>query len=92
MAATKKSAIIAEKLACYDRVVEILQDRLALERHRRRGWASFDAILSVREDAYIDLVRAVLGHDALYKTESEEPQPARKRQTVRKAKCATART
>jgi hypothetical protein len=45
MAVTKKRATIADKLACYDRVVKILEDRLARERHMLRNRVSFDAIL-----------------------------------------------
>jgi hypothetical protein len=84
MAAKKKSTNDAEKLACHERVIEILEDRLALERHMRRNKASDEAILFAREDAYVNLVRAVLGLDALYLTETEtpkSPRPHRRRPT-----------
>lgn len=76
---------VAEMLACYDRVVDILEDRVALERHMRRNKASFDAILYARESAYVDLVRAVLGHSALYMAETTEAAKSHRRRPAQKA-------
>jgi hypothetical protein len=66
MAANKKDRTAAEKLACYERVAEILEDRLALENHFKSTQAPFDDILLVHHDAYREIVRAVFGDEALF--------------------------
>ena len=50
-AAKKKERTVAEKLACYERVVEIIEDRLALEGHAEGRNASSQDILFIRENA-----------------------------------------
>ncbi len=70
LAVNKKTTAVVEKQACYGHVIEIIKDSLALERHMRLNKASFDAILFACESAYTNIVRAILGHDALYMTET----------------------
>jgi hypothetical protein len=55
----------AEKIAEYDRLVELLEDRVALEMNYHKKNASFDAIQFVRADAYVAVVNLILGVDAL---------------------------
>jgi len=75
----------AEKLSCFDRVLEILRDRMALEVHMRGRNATFQEILYAREDAYCNLVTAVMGPHALYEMEKSEPAKARRRAAPRAA-------
>ena len=55
----------AEKVAEYDRLVEILKDRIALEKNYRKNNAGFDAIQFVRADAYAAVVKLIMGMKAL---------------------------
>jgi hypothetical protein len=55
----------AEKLAEYDQLVELLTDRVALEKHYRKNNAGFDTIQFVRADAYAAVVKLIIGIDAL---------------------------
>ena len=55
----------AEKIAEYDRLVELLKDRIALEKHYRERKASFKTIQDVRVDAYLAVVHLIMGVDAL---------------------------
>jgi hypothetical protein len=54
----------AEKLADYDRLIELLNDRIALEKTFRRKKYR-DAVQSVRAEAYRDIVVLILGAGAL---------------------------
>jgi len=45
----KKTTTVVEKLTCYSHDIEIIKDRLALERHMQLNKASFDAILFARK-------------------------------------------
>jgi hypothetical protein len=56
----------AEKLADYDRLVELLQDRINLEKHYRERKASSQTIQSVRIDAYLEVVKLIIGVDVLH--------------------------
>lgn len=66
MPASKGNRTAAEKLASYERVVEIIKDRQALEGHLRGLNASEDEIVSMREGAYRDIVDEVLGFEARF--------------------------
>jgi hypothetical protein len=56
----------AEKLAEYDRLVELLEDRIALEKHFRKKRASLQTIQDVRVDAYLEVVKLIIGVDVLH--------------------------
>jgi hypothetical protein len=62
----------AEKLADYARIVEIIEDRIALERHFIRSKSGWDAIESMRADAYSEIVDAIFGLGTLRKIQKEE--------------------
>ncbi|MGA7342457.1 MAG: hypothetical protein WBE72_13255 [Terracidiphilus sp.] len=51
----------AEKIADYDRLVELLEDRIALEKNYRKKNAPFATIEFVRADAYVAVVKLILG-------------------------------
>lgn len=55
----------AEKADVYDEVVQLLQDGIALEKHFLSKGKDWDAIQSVRANAYQKIVIAILGADAL---------------------------
>lgn len=55
----------AEKIAEYDRLVELLKDRIALEKHYRKRKASYKTIQDVRVDAYLAVVHLIIGVGAL---------------------------
>jgi len=55
----------AQKLAEYDRLVELLEDRIKLENHYREKRASFQTIDAVRIDAYLEVVKLIIGVDVL---------------------------
>jgi hypothetical protein len=56
----------AEKLAEYDRLVELLEDRIKLEKHFRRKRASIQTINAVRVEAYLEVVKLIIGVDVLH--------------------------
>jgi hypothetical protein len=85
MAREEKSMTTEEKLACFERVLEIMKDRVALEMHMRGRNATFQEILYAREDAFTNLVSAVLGPHALYEVEETEPSKTRRRAEPRAA-------
>ena len=62
----------ADKLAAYERVVEIIEDALSLERHYRRKRKSFETIEFVRADAYKNIVDRVMGYHAIHEVQSED--------------------
>lgn len=84
MASDPENKDIAGKLACYERVVEIIKDRLALEDHLRDREASAQEILFAREDAYCNIVEAVLGPDALSMITPAKATPLRRRNPSKK--------
>jgi hypothetical protein len=55
----------AEKLAEYDRLVELLNERIALEQHVCNTKNDFDAIQFVRAEAYRDVVELIFGGHVL---------------------------
>ncbi len=55
----------AEKLTDYDRLVELLEDRIKLEKHFRKKRASRQTIQAVRIDAYLEVVKLIIGVDVL---------------------------
>lgn len=55
----------AEKLADYDKLVELLKDRIALEKHHRRNRAGSQTIQELRADAYEAVIIRVLGAQSL---------------------------
>lgn len=55
----------AEKIAAYDKLTELLEDRLALEAYFHSTSATDAAIDSVRLSAYSDLVNLIYGRGAL---------------------------
>jgi hypothetical protein len=89
--ATKERTTVAEKLACYEPVVEIIEDRLALEAHMKNRDASFKEILFAREDAYCSIVSAVFGPDALFMTGATKTPRPHKRRSSRKSTGGSAR-
>jgi hypothetical protein len=91
MAADNRTATVAKNLACYERVTEIIKDRLALEAHMRGRNASFREILFAREDAYCNIVSAVLGSNALFKIKPAKAPQSRKRNTPRNSGCKKTR-
>ena len=54
-----------EKIAEYDRLVELLEDRIKLEKHYRKNESSYDTIQSVRVETYLEVVKLIIGVDAL---------------------------
>jgi len=55
----------AEKLATYERVLEIIRDQMSLEKfyvQEKRDWG---AIEFIRADAYKRITDAVIGHHSL---------------------------
>lgn len=52
----------AEKLTIYHRIVEIVEDQMALQKHIRQKRDRFDDILISQADAYSRIVDAVVGH------------------------------
>jgi hypothetical protein len=64
----------AEKLADYERIVQIIHSALALEQHFARQGKDWDAIEFLRADAYKNIVDRVLGSDALLQLERERGQ------------------
>lgn len=61
----------ADKLAAYERVVEIIRDALALEKHFNEQSAEYGTIQSLRLDAYRNVVGALFGTGVLHKLEYE---------------------
>jgi hypothetical protein len=61
----------AEKLAAHERVIQIIQDALALEKHCAKEGRSWDAIEFLRADAYKNIVDRVMGSDVLHELERE---------------------
>jgi hypothetical protein len=53
----------AQKLADYDRIVEIIDDQMALEKHQIKRNVSSEGIQFSRADAYRHIVVAVKGID-----------------------------
>jgi hypothetical protein len=51
----------AEKLADYDRLVKLLEDRIKLEKYYREHEASFQTINDVRAHAYLEVVKLIIG-------------------------------
>lgn len=64
----------ADKLAAYERVVEIIRDALALEKHFAEQGAEYGTIESLRLDAYRNVVGALFGTGVLHKLEYERTQ------------------
>ena len=53
----------AQKIADYDRIVEIIDDQMALEKHQVQRNVRFDGIQFSRADAYRHIVVAAKGID-----------------------------
>jgi hypothetical protein len=53
----------AQKLADYDRIIEIIEDQVALEKHQIEQDGNFDGMQFSRADAYRHIVVAVKGID-----------------------------
>jgi hypothetical protein len=83
--AAKDKMTDAEKLACYERVAEIIEDRLALERHIKDEGDPYNEIRFVRADAYRDIVRAVFGPEADFFCEIPESRRSRPQRPARKS-------
>lgn len=63
----------AEKLADYERVVQIIKDQVALEKHMRGRKAKHEAIQFIRADAYEHIVHRVIGPHAFRDAYRAEP-------------------
>jgi hypothetical protein len=59
-----------EKLARYERVLEIIRDALALEKYYAQEGKDWEAIEFLRCDAYKNIVDAVFGPDVLHELEN----------------------
>ena len=84
----------AEKLEKYARIVEIIEDRIALERHFIRVKRGSDAIQFMRADAYSNIVDAVFAPGTLLRIEIEEEgvkKPRKPRVSAAKRQCKTKR-
>lgn len=55
----------AEKLSDYQRIVEIIEEQLALQRHLRQKRANFEQVQFSQVDAYSHIVDIVAGRSAL---------------------------
>jgi len=67
----------AQKAAIYDQLVQLLHDRIELEKHYRQknmgAVATFDTIEAVRTDAYKAVVELILGSDVLRQLSRDSP-------------------
>jgi hypothetical protein len=53
----------AQKIADYDRIVEIIDDQMALEKHQIKQDVNFDGMQFSRADAFRQIVIAAKGID-----------------------------
>jgi hypothetical protein len=60
----------AEKLAHYERIIEIVRDRLALEKYYAEKGEDWETIQFARCDAYKNIVDAVFGAEVLHDLEN----------------------
>ncbi len=51
----------AEKIAEYDRIVEIVRDQMTLEEHMRRRNVASDGIQFIRADAFGHILKVLVG-------------------------------
>lgn len=65
----------AEKIAYYDRVAAIIEDRLATERYLTGRGVTRAAIHELREEAYCTIVTAVFGREVLHGAEPPRSSP-----------------
>jgi len=56
----------AEKIAEYGRLVELLKDRIKLEKFYRKKKSSDQTMQSVRVETYLDVVKLIIGANVLY--------------------------
>jgi hypothetical protein len=61
----------AEKLADYERMVQIIRDALALEKYYAQEGKDWQEIEFLRSDAYKNIVDAVFGMDVLHDLENQ---------------------
>lgn len=63
----------AEKLADYERVVEIIRDQMSLEKFYHKKNADWSTIEFIRADAYKNIVDVVIGvHTLPYESGDDE--------------------
>jgi hypothetical protein len=55
----------AEKIVAFDRVAQIIDDQMALEKHMLRRKSNYASIEFIRADAYDHIVDVVVGANAL---------------------------
>jgi hypothetical protein len=55
----------ADKIVAFDRVAQIIDDQMALEKHMLRRKSSYSAIEFIRADAYHHIVNVAVGLNAL---------------------------
>jgi hypothetical protein len=63
-----------EKLAHFERMVQIIRDALSLEKYCAQKGKSWEEIEFLRSDAYKNIVDATFGSDVLHDLENQRTQ------------------